>query len=98
MFNINTPISPRMEMVVSIMVQDKKVCFNERLKNSLNIQKPESFTCEPKTLFDDDPAIGFIYLHFNYFFVISLHNHFRDSGKIDPACLPLCVPLPFSNL
>src|SRR6187549_3837997 len=47
---INTPINPRTEMVVSITVQDKKVCFKERLKNSLNIQKPESFTCDPNTL------------------------------------------------
>src|SRR5436190_1773597 len=39
-----------MEMVVSMTVQDKNVCFKERLKNSLNIQKPESFTCDPNTL------------------------------------------------
>src|SRR5258705_8645293 len=39
-----------MEIVVSITVHDKNVCFSDRLKNSLNIQNPESFTCEPNTL------------------------------------------------
>ena len=39
-----------MEISVSITVHDKKVCFSERLKNSLNIQKPESLICEPNTL------------------------------------------------
>src|SRR5689334_12698713 len=39
-----------MEIVVSITVQDKKVCFNDNLKNSLKIQNPESLTCEPNTL------------------------------------------------
>jgi len=38
----STPINPIIEMVVSITVQDKKVCFKESLKNSLNIQNPES--------------------------------------------------------
>ena len=37
-------------MVVSIKVQDKNVWGSESLKNSLNIQKPVSLTCEPKTL------------------------------------------------
>jgi len=49
-FNINTPASPRTEITVSITVHDKKVCLRDSLKNSLNIQKPESLTCEPKTL------------------------------------------------
>ena len=37
-------------MAVSITVQDKNVCFNVKPKNSLNIQKPESLMCDPKTL------------------------------------------------
>ena len=37
-------------MVVSIKVQEKKVLFIERLKNSLNIQKAVSLTCDIKTL------------------------------------------------
>ena len=41
-FNSKTPKSPIKEIRLSIIVQDKKVCFNDRLKNSLNIQKPES--------------------------------------------------------
>src|SRR5262245_50282824 len=48
--SIINPINPKIEISVSITVQERKVCFNERLKNSLNIQKPESFTCEPNTL------------------------------------------------
>ena len=47
---INTPANPRMEIVVSITVHDRKVCFSERLKNSLNIQNPESLIWDPKTL------------------------------------------------
>ena len=39
-----------MEIIDSMIVQDNKVCLSERLKNSLNIQKPESLMCEPKTL------------------------------------------------
>lgn len=39
-----------MEIIDSMIVQDKRVCLSERLKNSLNIQKPESLMCEPKTL------------------------------------------------
>ena len=49
-FSSNTPNKPKMEMIVSIKVHDKNVCFNERLKNSLNIQNPVSLICEPKTL------------------------------------------------
>lgn len=49
-FKINTPIKPSIEIPVSITVHDKKVCFNESPKNSLNIQKPESLICDPKTL------------------------------------------------
>ena len=37
-------------MMVSMTVHDKKVCFKLRLKNSLNIQNPESLICEPNTL------------------------------------------------
>src|SRR5436853_6693535 len=48
--NNSTPASPSTEIVVSITVHDKNVCFNDSLKNSLNIQKPESFTCDPNTL------------------------------------------------
>lgn len=33
-----------------MMDQDRKVCFNESLKNSLNIQNPESLMCDPNTL------------------------------------------------
>lgn len=47
---IKTPIRPMMEINVSITVHDKNVCLSERLKNSLNIQKPESLMCEPNTL------------------------------------------------
>ena len=47
---MDTPMSPKMETKVSITVQDKKVCFNVSLKNSLYIQKPESLMCDPKTL------------------------------------------------
>ena len=50
MFNTKTPINPIIEISVSITVQDRNVCFNERLKNSLNIQNPESLMCEPNTL------------------------------------------------
>ena len=39
-----------MEIIDSMIVQDSRVCLSERLKNSLNIQKPESLMCEPKTL------------------------------------------------
>lgn len=46
----STPINPRIEMIVSITVQDKNVCLSDRLKNSLNIQKPESLICDPNTL------------------------------------------------
>ena len=35
-----------METMVSIMDQDKNVCLRDRLKNSLNIQKPVSLTWE----------------------------------------------------
>ena len=42
MFNKSTPAKPKIEMVVSITVHDKNVCFSVRLKNSLNIQNPES--------------------------------------------------------
>src|SRR5687767_246820 len=52
MLNSNTPRIPTTEIVVSITVHDRKVCLRDRLKNSLNIQKPESFICEPKTLPD----------------------------------------------
>lgn len=38
------------EMEVSINVHEKKVCFKDRLKNSLNIQNAVSFTCDIKTL------------------------------------------------
>ena len=38
-----------MEINVSMMVQDKKVSFNDNLKNSLNIQTPESLIWEPNT-------------------------------------------------
>src|SRR5215203_1029781 len=43
-------MSPITEITVSITVHDKKVCFNESLKNSLNIQNPESLIWEPNTL------------------------------------------------
>ena len=33
-----------------------------------------------------------------YLFVISLHSQINDSGNILPPCLPLCVPVPFSNV
>src|ERR1044071_9703154 len=46
----STPIKPNTDMVVSITVQERNVCFKVRLKNSLNIQKPESFICDPNTL------------------------------------------------
>ena len=48
--NIKTPMSPTKEIIDSMMVHDNKVCWSERLKNSLNIQKPESLMCDPKTL------------------------------------------------
>ena len=47
-FKINTPISPNKEIIVSKNVHEKKVCFRERLKNSLNIQNAVSFTCDMK--------------------------------------------------
>ena len=50
MLNTITPTKPKIEISVSITVQERNVCLSERLKNSLNIQKPESLTCEPKTL------------------------------------------------
>lgn len=37
-----TPARPITDMMISIIVHDRNVCFRERLKNSLNIQKPES--------------------------------------------------------
>src|SRR5262245_5349693 len=37
-------------MMDSITVHDRNVCFNDKLKNSLNIQNPVSLICEPKTL------------------------------------------------
>ena len=43
-------MSPITEMEVSINVHEKKVCFKERLKNSLNIQNAVSLTCDIKTL------------------------------------------------
>jgi hypothetical protein len=39
---IKTPIKPKIDITVSITVHDKKVCLSVSLKNSLNIQKPES--------------------------------------------------------
>lgn len=45
-------MSPIKEMEVSINVHEKKVCFKERLKNSLNIQNAVSFTWDIKTLPD----------------------------------------------
>ena len=49
-FKINTPDNPNMEILVSMTVHDKKDCFSERLKNSLNIQNHESLIWDPKTL------------------------------------------------
>ena len=46
----NIPPSPATEIILSITVHERKVCFIDKLKNSLNIQNPESFTWEPKTL------------------------------------------------
>lgn len=46
----NIPPSPATEIILSITVHERNVCFIDKLKNSLNIQKPESFTWEPKTL------------------------------------------------
>ena len=46
----DTPMSPSIEIKVSITVQDKNVCFKLSLKNSLYIQKPESLMCDPNTL------------------------------------------------
>ena len=45
-FNTITPISPTMATMVSISDQERKVSRILRLKYSLNIQKPESFTWE----------------------------------------------------
>lgn len=45
-FNIITPIIPTTETIVSITDQDLNVSFIDRLKYSLNIQKPGSLTCE----------------------------------------------------
>src|SRR5215218_8664793 len=41
---------PSTEIVVSITVQEIKVCRSDKPRNSLNIQKPESLMCEPNTL------------------------------------------------
>ncbi len=41
-----TPSSPRTETMLSITVHVPNVCFKLRLKYSLNIQNPVSFTCE----------------------------------------------------
>ncbi len=46
---IRTPMRPKTEMSVSINVHEAKVCFKVKLKNSLNIQNPESLICEPNT-------------------------------------------------
>src|ERR1700722_17038484 len=49
-FSDSTPISPTTETIVSMMDQDRMVSFMERLKYSLNIQKPPSLTWEKKRL------------------------------------------------
>ena len=43
---MKTPISPTTETIVSITDQVLRVSLNDKLKYSLNIQKPGSFTCE----------------------------------------------------
>lgn len=41
-----TPIKPTLETMASIIDHDRNVSFTDIPKYSLNIQKPESFTCE----------------------------------------------------
>ena len=45
-FKTKTPINPMIPTMVSMTVQVDSVSFTERLKYSLNIQKPPSFTCD----------------------------------------------------
>src|SRR6185312_4524255 len=49
-FKSITPIKPTTEIIDSIIVHERIVSFIERLKYSLNNQKPESFTCEQARL------------------------------------------------
>src|SRR5579863_3760790 len=49
-FNTSTPTSPTTETIVSITDQDRIVSLMDKLKYSLNIQKPPSLTCEKKRL------------------------------------------------
>ena len=75
-------------MIVSITVHDKKVCFNDNLKNSLNIQKPESLMCEPNTL--PAPTASTINSG-DTFFVIS-------GATIPAAATPATVAEPMDTL
>ena len=43
---MKTPISPTTDTIVSITDQVLRVSLKDKLKYSLNIQKPGSFTCE----------------------------------------------------
>src|SRR5258705_10877813 len=45
-FKIKTPANPTTETIVSISDHERMVSLMERLKYSLNIQKPASFTWE----------------------------------------------------
>lgn len=45
-FKIITPINPTTDTIVSMIDHEQIVSFMLRLKYSLNIQKPESLTCE----------------------------------------------------
>src|SRR5665213_636952 len=49
-FSTNTPASPITEIIVSITDQDRIVSLIDKLKYSLNSQKPPSFTCEKARL------------------------------------------------
>src|ERR1700744_5814158 len=49
-FKIRTPMSPTTDTMDSITDHERMVSFMLRLKYSLNIQNPESFTCEKAKL------------------------------------------------
>lgn len=57
-----TPNKPITETIVSITDHDRSVSVSDKLKYSLNIQKPESFTCEKSRLpapIDSTIKLGF---------------------------------------
>src|ERR1700738_5298595 len=62
-FKIKNPASPTTDTIDSITDHDRMVSLIDRLKYSLNIQKPPSLTCEKARLpapIDNTIRLGFI--------------------------------------